>query len=95
MCPSEYQHCALEPALCIINTANRHLVCAATGDDRVDIMHSLKFAARLQQVLLQSPYQRYPLLLRVRKQSGHNLSAEEKVERLNFAAEVCGAEWRL
>lgn len=67
------------------------LILTADHDDRVSPLHSLKFAAALQDAIRNSEYQKKPILLRVYKKAGHGAGKpttkkiEEATDILTFA----------
>lgn len=58
------------------------LILTADHDDRVPKLHSLKFAATLQNAVKDSVYQKNPILLRVYTKAGHGQgkSMKQKIE---------------
>lgn len=66
------------------------LILTADHDDRVSPLHSLKFAAALQDAVKNSEFQRKPILLRVYSKAGHGAGTptskriEEATDILTF-----------
>lgn len=88
---------------CICFCAEAHqypatLVLTADHDDRVSPLHSLKFAAALQEKIAECPLQQNPILLRVYSKAGHGAGKpttkkiEESTDILTFIAKTLEIE---
>lgn len=63
------------------------LILTADHDDRVSPLHSLKFAAALQDAVKDSKYQKKPILLRVYKKAGHG-AGKPTTKRIEEATDI-------
>jgi len=63
------------------------LILTADHDDRVSPLHSLKFAAALQEAVRYSEYQLNPILLRVYTKAGHGAGKPTKM-RISEATDI-------
>lgn len=70
------------------------LILTADHDDRVSPLHSLKFAATIQEKVVDCPHQKNPILLRVYSKAGHGAGKpttkkiEEATDILTFMAKT-------
>lgn len=63
------------------------LILTADHDDRVSPLHSLKFAAALQEAVRKSEYQKKPILLRVYSKAGHG-AGKPTAKRIEEATDI-------
>lgn len=63
------------------------LILTADHDDRVSPLHSLKFAAALQEAVRDSAAQKNPVLLRVYKKAGHG-AGKPTSKRIEEATDI-------
>ncbi|KAL5292418.1 PREP.2 family protein [Megaselia abdita] len=63
------------------------LILTADHDDRVSPLHSLKFAAALQDAVKDSKYQKKPILLRVYSKAGHG-AGKPTTKRIEEATDI-------
>jgi len=63
------------------------LILTADHDDRVSPLHSLKFAAALQEAVRDSEFQKNPILLRVYEKAGHG-AGKPTTKRIEEATDI-------